>query len=84
MTESPLQNKLRWQSRRGTLELDLLLQKYWRKTPSPCGDELNALAELLALDDEDLTRVIKDGEGGGDGDGLSQAARMLAKTLGEL
>ena len=77
-----LQNKLRWQSRRGTLELDLLLQKYWRKTPSPCGDELDALAELLALDDEDLNRIIKDGDG--DDDGLSQAARMLAKTLGEL
>ena len=84
MSESPLQNKLRWQSRRGTLELDLLLQKYWRTTPSPCDDELNALGELLALDDEDLNRVIKDGGGGGDGDGLSQAARTLAATLGEL
>ena len=80
MSESPLQNKLRWQSRRGTLELDLLLQKYWQKTPSPCGDELNALAELLALDDEDLNRAIKEG----DGDGLSQAAQTLAATLGEL
>ena len=77
-----LQNKLRWQSRRGTLELDLLLQKYWQTTPPSSADELNALGELLALDDEDLTRAIK-GEGG-EGFCLSQAAQTLAATLGEL
>ena len=58
MTEV-LENKLRWQSRRGTLELDLILDKFWQKSGKMPESELRALGELLALDDEKLKHEIK-------------------------
>ena len=54
-----LENKLRWQSRRGTLELDLILDKFWQKSGKMPESELRALGELLALDDEKLKHEIK-------------------------
>lgn len=67
------------------MELDLLLQRYWQQTPPTSPGEQSALAELLALDDEDLMRVIDNaGEGKEGGAGLShlsQPARRLAATL---
>lgn len=53
-----LENELRWQSRRGTLELDLVLEKFWQKTGGMPEDELRALGGLLALEDEELRRKI--------------------------
>lgn len=53
-----LQNHLRWQSRRGMLELDIVLDKFWQVAGALSSSELNALAELLALDDGDLWRTI--------------------------
>ncbi|MGI9338848.1 MAG: succinate dehydrogenase assembly factor 2 [Gammaproteobacteria bacterium] len=78
MTAQNTESKLRWQSRRGTLELDLLLHRYWQKTPPSSSAEKNALAELLALDDEDLMRAVG---GGADSLHLSQPARQLAAML---
>lgn len=78
--EESTDNKLRWQCRRGTLELDLLLNRYWQQTPPSSVAERRALAELLALDDEDLMRVIG-GKGGADGLRLSQSARQLALSV---
>lgn len=57
------ENRLRWQSRRGVLELDLVLEEFWRRTESLPEEELRALSELLALDDDALWRVIN-GDGG--------------------
>ena len=71
-----LENKLRWQSRRGALELDVVLEQFWRRADGLPEDELRALGELLALDDEDLRRAIKTGGGG-----MSPAAQKVAGVL---
>ena len=46
-------DRLRWQCRRGLLELDLVLEKYLQKHP---GDR--ALSPLLQLPDNDLWDII--------------------------
>ena len=53
--------RLRWRSRRGLLELDLVLQRFW----APPGPELDAaqgraLAKLLAMPDNDLLDLVMD------------------------
>jgi antitoxin CptB len=51
--------KLRWQCRRGTKELDLLLQRYLDSGYLIADDEEKALFfELLALEDDDLVGVL--------------------------
>ncbi len=51
--------KLRWQCRRGTKELDLLLQRYLDSRYLVADDEEKALfVELLALEDDDLVAVL--------------------------
>ena len=54
-----LENALRWQSRRGMLELDLVLDKFWRHGTGLSDAELRVLSELLALEDGELWREIK-------------------------
>jgi antitoxin CptB len=51
--------RLRWRARRGLLENDLLLTRFFDR----CGDELTeteaaALAQLLALPDNDLLDLL--------------------------
>ncbi len=51
--------RLRWRSRRGLLELDLVLTRFW----APPGPELDegqgrALARLLAMPDNDLLDLV--------------------------
>jgi succinate dehydrogenase flavin-adding protein (antitoxin of CptAB toxin-antitoxin module) len=58
-------NRLRWHSRRGMLELDILLQRFWEKF----GDKLSAedgeaLEILLEYEDNDLLELILGDEGG--------------------
>jgi len=53
--------RLRWRSRRGLLELDLVLQRFW----APPGPDLDAaqgraLAQLLAMPDNDLLDLVMD------------------------
>ncbi len=51
--------KLRWQCRRGTKELDLLLQRYLDSRYLVADDEEKALfVELLKLEDDDLLAVL--------------------------
>jgi antitoxin CptB len=45
--------RLKWQCRRGLLELDLVLERYLRQHP---GD--GELAELLELPDNDLWDIV--------------------------
>ena len=73
-----MENKLRWQSRRGTLELDLTLRKFWQNQKRHSPQVLCALAELLALDDNDLQHAIDEGGIAG----LSPMARQLAASIG--
>jgi antitoxin CptB len=46
-------NRLKWNCRRGLLELDLIFAKYFEKNPA---DPL--LAELLELPDNDLLDIV--------------------------
>lgn len=51
--------RLRWQSRRGLLELDIVLGRFWAE----CGEELDEtdagrLATLLAMPDNDLLDLV--------------------------
>jgi len=51
--------RLRWQCRRGTKELDLLLQRYLETDYLAADDEEKALfAELLELEDDELFGVL--------------------------
>ncbi len=74
------ENKLRWQSRRGTLELDLILERFWRRTDLHTEEHLRALSGLLSLDDEQLRRAVA-GEGG---EGGGATARGIAGVLRSL
>lgn len=54
-----LEEKLRWQSRRGWLELDLLLDSFWRKYGGELSQaELTLLDDWLAKNDEDLWHTL--------------------------
>ncbi|MFZ2171304.1 MAG: succinate dehydrogenase assembly factor 2 [Methylococcaceae bacterium] len=67
--------RLRWQCRRGTKELDLLLQRYLETDYLAADDEEKALfAELLELEDDDLLAVLM---------GESKAEAEVMKTLVE-
>jgi len=56
--------KLQWQCRRGTKELDLLLQRYLETSYWVADDEEKALfVELLKLEDDELMGVLM-GESG--------------------
>ena len=51
--------KLQWQCRRGTKELDLLLQRYLDSGYLIADDEEKALfVELLGLEDDELVAVL--------------------------
>ena len=51
--------RLRWQCRRGTKELDLLLQRYLDSGYLVADDEEKALfVELLELEDDELVGVL--------------------------
>ena len=62
LSETGLMNqlaRLRWQCRRGTKELDLLLQRYLDSGYLIADDEEKALfVELLKLEDDDLLAVL--------------------------
>lgn len=48
-------SRLRWRARRGMLENDLILQRYFAQCDAPLhSDEVAALNALLALDDNTL------------------------------
>ncbi len=51
--------RLKWRSRRGLLELDLLFQRYW-KGPGASMSEAEAatLEQLLLLPDNDLLDLV--------------------------
>ena len=52
-------DKIRWQCRRGLLELDLILQKFNRQhLTSLDPEQLERFNELLALPDNDLLDVV--------------------------
>jgi succinate dehydrogenase flavin-adding protein (antitoxin of CptAB toxin-antitoxin module) len=50
--------RLRWQSRRGLLELDIVLERFWARTPGLDEADAAALARLLAMADNDLLDCV--------------------------
>jgi succinate dehydrogenase flavin-adding protein (antitoxin of CptAB toxin-antitoxin module) len=51
--------RLKWKSRRGLLELDLVFERFWSGAGARLGeDEAAALARLLAMPDNDLLDLV--------------------------
>ncbi len=50
--------RLRWRSRRGLLELDILLTRFWGQGGARDADEARALEQLLELPDNDLLDLL--------------------------
>ena len=52
-------DRLRWRARRGLLENDILLSRFFKtELLQLSGEELNFLDELLRLDDNDLLDLL--------------------------
>jgi succinate dehydrogenase flavin-adding protein (antitoxin of CptAB toxin-antitoxin module) len=57
--EGPSLERLKWRSRRGLLELDLVLDRFWKRTGDKLDDgEAAALEKLLRLPDNDLLDLV--------------------------
>jgi antitoxin CptB len=52
------QERLKWRSRRGLLELDIVLERFWRGTGQLEEGEAAMLERLLALPDNDLLDLV--------------------------
>ena len=51
--------RLRWRSRRGLLELDIILERFWKSAGEEMSDaEAAALEKLLLLPDNDLLDLV--------------------------
>ena len=51
--------RLKWRSRRGLLELDLVFERYWKRVGIEMDrEEAAALERLLALPDNDLLDLV--------------------------
>ena len=51
--------RLKWKSRRGLLELDIVLERYWASAGAKMGErEAEALEKLLTLPDNDLLDLV--------------------------
>ena len=50
--------RLRWQSRRGLLELDIVLERFWARTAALEDNDARALERLLAMTDNDLLDCV--------------------------
>ena len=51
--------RLRWRSRRGLLELDLVFERFWRNAGDELSDaEAAGLERLLRLPDNDLLDLV--------------------------
>ena len=59
MVEAREIERLRWQSRRGLLELDIVLGRFWARSGGALEEgEARALERLLALPDNDLLDCV--------------------------
>ena len=59
MVESRSIERLKWRSRRGLLELDIVFERFWAHEGARLTDrEARALEELLHLPDNDLLDLV--------------------------
>ena len=50
--------RLKWRSRRGLLELDLVFEKFWARETELSAADAAALERLLAMPDNDLLDLV--------------------------
>ena len=50
--------RLKWRSRRGLLELDLVFERFWGREPRLAAEDARALERLLAMADNDLLDLV--------------------------
>ena len=50
--------RLKWRSRRGLLELDLVFERFWAREPELDRAQARALERLLAMADNDLLDLV--------------------------
>jgi antitoxin CptB len=50
--------RLKWRSRRGLLELDLVFERFWARDPGLDPEEVGALERVLAMADNDLLDLV--------------------------
>jgi succinate dehydrogenase flavin-adding protein (antitoxin of CptAB toxin-antitoxin module) len=59
VVDDRLLERLKWRSRRGLLELDLVFERFWKGSGSTLTyTDLQALDRLLALPDNDLLDLV--------------------------
>ena len=59
MTQAPDLGRLRWHSRRGMLELDLVLERFWQRHGEVLSAEQAGLLEqVLMLEENDLWDTV--------------------------
>jgi succinate dehydrogenase flavin-adding protein (antitoxin of CptAB toxin-antitoxin module) len=69
--------RLKWRSRRGLLELDLIFTRFWNKHDSALSEqEMQALDRLLQLPDNDLLDMVMQRQGCNDAQ-IEPLMRML-------
>jgi len=50
--------RLKWRSRRGLLELDLVFEKFWARGTELSAAEMAAMERLLTMPDNDLLDLV--------------------------
>ena len=50
--------RLKWRSRRGLLELDLVFERFWARDPGLAPEEMETLERVLAMADNDLLDLV--------------------------
>ncbi len=82
MLDVAIINKLRWRARRGLLENDIVLEKYFTQhAASMTLDDVQGLEALLELSDNDLLDIIMVRKEMADFEIAPQFARSAAQIL---
>ena len=59
MNDDRAVQRLKWRSRRGLLELDIVFERFWADTGGQMSErDLQALERLLSLPDNDLLDLV--------------------------
>ena len=71
--------RLRWRSRRGLLELDLVFERFWKGEGARLSDtEVAALERLLQLPDNDLLDLVMGRAHAGEGELAAMVEKLRA------
>lgn len=72
--------RLYWRSRRGLLELDLLLERFWEQVATLSVSELAAYQRLLDLADHDLLDIVS-GKAKPKDDDMAWVVAMMLRAI---